>query len=118
MGTGAVLETVLADSFLPRGGNASSQKLLLCRRADNCCHAARQLHSSHALRSPSLPPHPGATRVNDPRRTILERAYRRYLESENTAAFVKAVSERYLVSTLERLAGGGEPVLRRAATMA
>jgi tetratricopeptide (TPR) repeat protein len=56
--------------------------------------------------------------VNGPRRTSLERAYRRYLDTENTAAFVKAVSERYLLNTLERLACGGEPVLRRAAVMA
>jgi tetratricopeptide (TPR) repeat protein len=56
--------------------------------------------------------------VNDPRRTALERLYHRYLETENTAAFVKAVSERYLLNTLERLAFGGGHVLRRAATMA
>ncbi|HMC11547.1 MAG TPA: hypothetical protein VKH44_09665 [Pirellulaceae bacterium] len=60
----------------------------------------------------------GATPVNDPRRTAIERLYHRYLETENTAAFVKAVSERYLLSTLERLATGGGHVLRRAATMA
>ena len=56
--------------------------------------------------------------MNDPRRTAIERLYHRYLETENTAAFVKAVSERYLLSTLERLATGGGHVLRRAATMA
>jgi tetratricopeptide (TPR) repeat protein len=56
--------------------------------------------------------------VNNPRRTALERLYRRYLETENTAAFVKGVSERYLLSTLERLALGGGHVLRRAAVMA
>jgi tetratricopeptide (TPR) repeat protein len=42
----------------------------------------------------------------------------RYLETENTAAFVKAVAERYMLSTLERLAIGGGRVLRRAAVMA
>lgn len=52
------------------------------------------------------------------RRTALERLYHRYLDDENTAAFVKGVAERYLLTTLERLAGGGPPVLRRAATMA
>jgi tetratricopeptide (TPR) repeat protein len=56
--------------------------------------------------------------VNVPRRTALERLYHRYLETENTAAFIKAVSERYLLSTLERLAAGGGHVLRRAAVMA
>jgi len=56
--------------------------------------------------------------VNDPQRTSLERLYLRYLETENTAAFVKAVAERYLLGTLERLAIGGSRVLRRAAVMA
>ena len=56
--------------------------------------------------------------MKTPRRTALERLYHRYLETENTAAFVKGVAERYLLTTLERLAGGGGPVLRRAATMA
>jgi tetratricopeptide (TPR) repeat protein len=56
--------------------------------------------------------------VNDRRRTSLERLYHRYLESENTAAFVKGVAERYMMGTLARLAVGGNPVLRRAATMA
>jgi len=56
--------------------------------------------------------------VNRPRRTALERLYHRYLQSENTAAFVKGVSERYLLSTLGRLASGGGHVLRRAAVMA
>jgi tetratricopeptide (TPR) repeat protein len=56
--------------------------------------------------------------VNETRRTSLERLYHRYLETENTAAFVKAVSEKYLPGTLERLAIGGNHVLRRAAVMA
>jgi tetratricopeptide (TPR) repeat protein len=56
--------------------------------------------------------------VNDSRRTALERLYHRYLETENTAGFIKAVSERYLLSTLERLALGGRHILRRAAVMA
>jgi tetratricopeptide (TPR) repeat protein len=56
--------------------------------------------------------------VNDQRRTALERLYHRYLKTENTAEFVKAVGERYLMTTLERLSLGGGPILRRAATMA
>ena len=56
--------------------------------------------------------------MKEPRRTSLERLYHRYLETENTAKFVKGVAERYLLTTLERLASGGSPVLRRAATMA
>jgi len=56
--------------------------------------------------------------VSEPRRPDLERLYHRYLETENTAAFVQAVSQSYLVSTLERLARGGRHVTRRAAIMA
>lgn len=56
--------------------------------------------------------------MSKPRRTSLERLYHRYLETENTAAFITGVSERYLLSTLERLAWGGGHVLRRAAVMA
>lgn len=56
--------------------------------------------------------------MSDPRRPDLERLYHRYLESENTAAFIQAVAERYLLSTLARLAGGGRHVTRRAAVMA
>src|SRR5262245_56016279 len=71
------------------------------------------------LPAPRLAPTaPEPLRVNKPRRTAIERLYQRYLDTENTAAFVKAVSERYLLSTLERLASGGGHTLRRAAVMA
>jgi tetratricopeptide (TPR) repeat protein len=56
--------------------------------------------------------------VSDPRRPDLERLYHRYLETENTAAFIQGVSQAYLLSTLERLARGGRHVTRRAAVMA
>jgi tetratricopeptide (TPR) repeat protein len=49
---------------------------------------------------------------------VLERLYCEYLETENTAAFMRGVSERYLLSTLARLAAGGRHVSRRAAVMA
>lgn len=51
-------------------------------------------------------------------RPALVRLYHEYLESEDTAAFVQSVGERYLLSTLERLAIGGNHVVRRAAIMA
>jgi tetratricopeptide (TPR) repeat protein len=44
--------------------------------------------------------------------------YARYLADENTAAFIKAVSQRYLLGTLERLAQFGKVAARRAATLA
>jgi tetratricopeptide (TPR) repeat protein len=56
--------------------------------------------------------------VSEPRRPDLERLYHRYLETENTAAFIQSVSQGYLLSTLERLASGGRHVTRRAAIMA
>jgi tetratricopeptide (TPR) repeat protein len=56
--------------------------------------------------------------VNEPPRPILERLYHRYLETEDTAAFVQGAAESYLLNTLERLAIGGGHVSRRAAIMA
>jgi tetratricopeptide (TPR) repeat protein len=49
---------------------------------------------------------------------VLQRLYHRYLEDENSAAFIAAVSQRYLTSTLTRLASGGDHVSRRAAVLA
>jgi tetratricopeptide (TPR) repeat protein len=56
--------------------------------------------------------------VTSDNRPRLARLYHRYLEDENSAAFVAAVSRHYLVSTLERLAAGGDQVARRASIMA
>lgn len=52
------------------------------------------------------------------RRPLLERLYQRYLDTEQTAVFVNAVARHYLLSTLERIAKGGNHVSRRAAIMA
>jgi tetratricopeptide (TPR) repeat protein len=49
---------------------------------------------------------------------LLNELYARYLDDENTAAFIGAVSQRYLIGTLERLASAGSVVTRRAATLA
>jgi tetratricopeptide (TPR) repeat protein len=56
--------------------------------------------------------------VNSVPRPLLAQLYHRYLEDENSAAFVAAVSRSYLPSTLERLALGADHVGRRAAVMA
>ncbi len=56
--------------------------------------------------------------MKEPRRPTLQRLYHRYLETEDTAAFVGAVSQHYLPSTLARLAAGGDHNSRRAAIMA
>ena len=53
-----------------------------------------------------------------PRRPPLHRIYHRYLETEETATFVRDVSRHYLLSTLVRLADGGDCISRRAAVMA
>ncbi|MFO0868042.1 MAG: tetratricopeptide repeat protein [Pirellulales bacterium] len=52
------------------------------------------------------------------RQPHLVNLYQRYLNNEHTAGFVQAVSERYTVATLERLAVTGPRLSRRAATMA
>ena len=52
------------------------------------------------------------------RRPGLERLYHQYLDDASSAAFIKAVSQSYLLCTLERLAIGGSHVSRRAAVMA
>jgi tetratricopeptide (TPR) repeat protein len=49
---------------------------------------------------------------------ILTEMYARYLADENTAAFIGAVSQRYLIGTLERLAEFGQVASRRAAVLA
>lgn len=49
---------------------------------------------------------------------LLNLFYNRYLADENTAGFIGAVSQRYLIGTLERLAEYGTAVTRRAATLA
>jgi tetratricopeptide (TPR) repeat protein len=56
--------------------------------------------------------------VNSDRLPLLAQLYHAYLEDENSARFVSAIARHYLPSTLERLAVGGDYVLRRAATMA
>ena len=53
-----------------------------------------------------------------PKRPLLESLYHRYLEDENSAAFVASVSRHYLPSTLQRLAAAGNHVSRRASIMA
>lgn len=49
---------------------------------------------------------------------ILDRVYHQYLRDENSAAFIRAVSERYNLGTLERLAVYGQRISRRAAVLA
>jgi tetratricopeptide (TPR) repeat protein len=46
------------------------------------------------------------------------RDYHRYLEDQDSAAFVQAVSRRYTCGSLERLAAFGDRVARRAAVLA
>ncbi|MFV1964013.1 MAG: tetratricopeptide repeat protein [Pirellulaceae bacterium] len=48
---------------------------------------------------------------------VLRRFYAQYLTDEHSAGFVKRVSERYTIATLERLAEQGSRESRRAATM-
>lgn len=53
------------------------------------------------------------------RRTpVLERYYQRFLQDENSAAFIKQVAQQYTLPTLARLARFGSRATRRAATLA
>jgi tetratricopeptide (TPR) repeat protein len=49
---------------------------------------------------------------------VLFRYYAKYLSDEDSAGFIKRVSQRYTIATLERLAERGPRQSRRAATMA
>ena len=49
---------------------------------------------------------------------IIEKLFRRYLETEDTASYIRAVSERYTVATLQQLVQRGRPATRRSAVMA
>ena len=51
-------------------------------------------------------------------RPALEAFYHRFLETENSAAYVRAVSQHYTLPTLARLAEYGRYVTRRAAVLA
>jgi len=62
----------------------------------------------------------GATAVKHKSTTrgpLLEAIYRRFLKDEDTAGFIKAVSQRYAIPTLERLALAGRTQARRAALL-
>jgi tetratricopeptide (TPR) repeat protein len=48
----------------------------------------------------------------------LDQLYHRYLDTEESAAFIHSVSRHYLLTTLERLASCGQHVSRRAAVLA
>ncbi len=52
------------------------------------------------------------------RHPLLDRLYLRYLDDENAAGFIAAVSARYSIPTLERLAGRGQFLARRGAVLA
>ncbi len=49
---------------------------------------------------------------------LLDDVFRKYLEDEDSTAFITAVFDRYTTGTLERLAGQGARVSRRAAVLA
>lgn len=48
---------------------------------------------------------------------LLEKYYQHYLDDENSATFIKSVSHVYRLGTLERLAGHGGIISRRAAVL-
>jgi tetratricopeptide (TPR) repeat protein len=52
------------------------------------------------------------------RRPLLDSLYEKYLEAENSAAFIRQVGQRYSVATLERLCESGDRMSRRGAALA
>ena len=49
---------------------------------------------------------------------LIDRLYMQYLDDEDSAGFIAAVSRHYLPSSLERLAECGQQISRRAAVLA
>ena len=49
---------------------------------------------------------------------LLDSLYLRYLDDEDSAAFIATVSRHYITSTLQRLASGGQRLTRRGAVLA
>jgi tetratricopeptide (TPR) repeat protein len=70
------------------------------------------------LRSRELIPADPSQPAESQRSPTLDLLYEKYLHHEQTAQFIRAVSQRYLPSTLCRLAAYGSHVSRRAAVMA
>lgn len=52
------------------------------------------------------------------RAPLINEIYEQYLRGQDQSAFAKQVAEKYEISTLERLAGSGERLTRRAAVFA
>jgi Flp pilus assembly protein TadD len=52
------------------------------------------------------------------RHPLIDRLYLRYLDDEDSAGFITAVSRSYAVETLERLAASGQRLTRRGAVLA
>ena len=52
------------------------------------------------------------------RHPLLDKIYLRYLDDQNSAAFIALVSRHYMTSTLERLAQFGNDLTRRGAVLA
>ena len=63
---------------------------------------------------------PGAFGVknNNENEPVIDQLYCQYLENKETASFIKQVSERYTVATLERLLERGTRRSRRASVLA
>ena len=56
--------------------------------------------------------------MDDLQYSLLDKFYLRYLDDEDSAAFITAISQNYLVSTLERITEIGGRASRRGAVLA
>jgi len=83
-----------------------------------CLQHGRQQRRNHQLRLTTKDAGAGCVGSSTSSNPLLVRLYVAYLDNEDAAAFIKAVSQRYTTATLQRLSERGQRLTRRAAVMA
>lgn len=87
--------------------------------ANRCNAPPLGLNSTEVASDADTPSPKGTHTVSDKRRhPFLDRLYLRYLDDEESAGFITAVSRHYSIPTLERLAEFGQYLSRRGAILA
>jgi len=95
------------------------RKLFDASNANRCNHEPLGLNSTRVASHADTPSPKGIHTVSDKRRhPLLDRLYQRYLDDEESARFILALSKYYSISTLERLAVYGQYLSRRGAILA
>jgi tetratricopeptide (TPR) repeat protein len=87
--------------------------------ANRCNGESNGLNSTTVASDADTSSPKGTQTVSDKRRhPLLDRLYLRYLDDEDSAGFIAAVSKHYSIATLERLADCGQYLARRGAVLA